>query len=347
MQRKEITPVSKQVKKRVETPVKKKEKYAGNTGVMISTGSTLLDLAISGGRVRGGGIPGGIMVEIFGPASSGKTVFLCEIAGDVQRKGGEIMFRDPEGRLDEQFAQIFDLDTKVMDYERPNTITEVFSAVRDWQPENKKINGIFTDSLAALSTDMEMDEEEGDKMGMRRAKEFSEQLRKTARILAGNNLLLVGSNQTRETVDAGKYAQDHSPGGRAIGFYSSLRLRTSGAFKLKRKKKMRGKIHEEVFAIQVEVEVFKSSIWKPYRKAKVTIDFEYGIDDIRENLKYIKTMTGSTVYILGDRKLDSTIEEAIAIIEEEKLSKPLREEVIDIWEEYQEEFVVERKKKER
>ena len=75
---------------------KEKKKYDGNDEVMISTGSTLLDLAISGGRKRGGGLPGGILVEIFGPSGCGKTVLLCEIAGGVQRQKGKIMFRDPE-----------------------------------------------------------------------------------------------------------------------------------------------------------------------------------------------------------------------------------------------------------
>ncbi|MHA2070034.1 MAG: hypothetical protein ACXABY_37185, partial [Candidatus Thorarchaeota archaeon] len=65
---------------------------------MYSTGSTQLDLAISGTRVRGGGIPGGIMVEIFGPPSTGKTALLAEIIAGAQLKGGEAMFGDPEGR---------------------------------------------------------------------------------------------------------------------------------------------------------------------------------------------------------------------------------------------------------
>ena len=66
---------------------------------MISTGSTLLDLIISGTRVRGGGLPGGILVEIFGPSGTGKTVLLCEIGGVIQRQNGDVRYGDPEARL--------------------------------------------------------------------------------------------------------------------------------------------------------------------------------------------------------------------------------------------------------
>ncbi|MBN2570512.1 MAG: hypothetical protein JXA68_00170 [Ignavibacteriales bacterium] len=344
----ETKSIDEQVRQRINTPKKKKTELDGNTEIMISTGSTLLDLAISGGRKRGGGIPGGILVEIFGPPSTGKTVLLCEIAGDVQRKGGQIMFHDPEARLNKQFAQIFNLDTENMQYMTPNTVTEVFTAIREWVPEGKKINGVFTDSLAALSTDLEMEDEEGDKMGMRRAKEFSEQLRRTARIITSSNLLMVCSNQIRENMDAGPYGQKYiAPGGKAIGFYSSLRLRTIGLTKLKRKFKIKGKEHSMVYGIETEIEVTKSSIWEPYRTAPVTIDFRYGIDDIRENLKYLKRMTNATTYNVGERKVSNSLEGAIAGVEEEGIEDVLREEVIELWQELEDQLKIERKPKKR
>jgi len=340
--------IAKQVKARVEAPKKKKAEYEGNTETMISTGSTLLDLAISGGRVRGGGLPGGILVEIFGPESSGKTVLLCEIAGDVQRSGGEIMFGDPEARLNTQFAQIFDLNTEDMELTVPNTVTEVFTDLRKWIPENNKINGAFTDSLAALSTDLEMDDENGDKMGMRRAKEFSEQLRKTCRILSSSNTLLVCSNQIRENIGAGKFEQKYKPpGGKGIAFYSSLRLRTKILGSLVRKRKIKGKERKVVYGVQIEIEVVKSSVWHPKRTALIAIDFRYGVDDIRENLKYLKDMYQATTYDIGDRKLHKNIQDAIVIVEKEGLEETLRDEVIAVWEELEEEFKVERKPKKR
>lgn len=339
----------KQVKAKVNnTSVKQKKEYEGNTEIMVSTGSTLLDLAISGGRIRGGGAPSGILIEVFGPSQAGKTVMLCEMAGDVQRKGGSIMFRDPEARLNKQFAQMFDLDTSLMDYGTPNTIPELFKAVRDWKIDKTKINGVFADSLAALSTDMEMDNDEGDKMGMRRAKEFSEELRRTCRIIKENNLLMVASNQVRQNMDAGKYDVKYSsPGGMGIGFYSSLRLRASNPSKIPLVKKIAGKDVTRIIGVETKFEVFKSSIWKPFHSAIVPILFDYGVDNTRGNLQFIKDNTGNKVYTINGRELSNSMEKSIRIIEEEILEKELENQVINLWEELESAFDSNRIKKRR
>jgi RecA/RadA recombinase len=324
--------------------------YPGNDEIMISTGSTLLDLAISGGRKHGGGIPGGIFVEVFGPSSSGKTVLLCEIAGSVQRQGGEVMFKDPEARLDKQFAQMFGLDVDVIDYDNPDTVPEVFAPIRKWKPKNEKvINGVFSDSLAALSTDMEM--EDKDKYGMRRAKEFSEELRRTCRILKKRNMILVGSNQIRTNTDAGLFEEKYkAPGGHAPEFYASLRLRFSSPSKIKKTRKIggsKGKDFTKVIGVRSRVEVYKSSVWQPYGNAYVTILFDYGVDDIRENLQFIKDYTKNSVFTLAGESLDKSMDKSIRIIEQEGFADKLREEVIDLWQEIQEKFKSKRKPKVR
>ena len=342
-------PLSVQMKRHSQKEVKKKPLYDGDMEQVISTGSTLLDLEISGGRIHGGGVPSGILVEIFGPPGCGKTVVLCEIAGALQRLGGEVSFKDPEARLNKQFAKMFDLNTDNMDYTTPDTVTKVFSEIRNWKPENPKaINGIFTDSLAALSTDLEMDNEDGDKMGMRRAKEFSEELRKTCRELQSKNYLLVCSNQVRQKHNASKYENKYiSPGGEAIGFYSSLRLRCSPPQKIKVERTISGKKLKKVVGVTTYIEVFKSSIWKPYGVAPLTILLDYGIDDIRQNLQFIKDYTTATTYMIGDDRLSGTMEEAIQLIEEHDLVNELKEEVINLWEKIQSEFSSNRKEKGR
>lgn len=318
--------------------------YDGH-GKPISTGSTLLDLAISGGRFQEGGIPPGILVEIFGPSGTGKTVLLVQLAANVQRAGGAVMFHDPEARLNKQFATLFGFDPNKIEYTIPNTVPEVFGSVRKWvdQQDDNKLYGVFADSLAALSTDMEMSED-GDKMGMRRAKEFSEELRKTCRIITQKNVLMVASNQVRQNPEAGLFGQRYkSPGGEAIGFYASLRLRTFNARKIKVRKTIHGKEHERVSGIWTEVEVYKSSVWKPYRTAEVCILYDYGIDDIRANLQYIKTVTGDKIYRLGDQKLGNSIERAIKEVEEHGLERELKERVIDLWNEVEKAFEQPRK----
>lgn len=341
--------LAKQMKARAATKVQSVPSSAGNTEVMISTGSTLLDLAISGQRVHGGGLPGGILVEIFGPNGTGKTVFLCEIGGAIQRQGGSLMFHDPEARLNKQFASMFDLDTSKMSYDTPDTVPQVFKAVRAWAPTTpKKINGIMADSLAALSTDLEMGQEDGDKMGMRRAKELSEECRKTARILSQNNYLMVASNQVRVDVGGMGNTKYKTPGGEAVGFYSSVRLQIKPAFKgnkIKKKVTIKGKEVERIVGINIDVHVFKNSVAAPYKTVPVTIIFDYGIDDVRQNLQFIKTYTKSSTYIFKGEKLAVSLEQSIKKIERYEREDELKEEVIALWAEIEEQFVSNRKRK--
>lgn len=331
---------------------KKKETskpYAGNTETMISTGSTLLDLAISGGRKRGGGLPSKILVEIFGPPGSGKTVLLCEIAGAIQRIGGDIMFNDPEARLNKQFASMFDLNTKKIIINQPDTVTEIIDGIKVWKPKTKaKVHGIATDSLAALSTKLEMDDPKGDKMGMRRAKEFSEGLRKICRIINQKNYLMVCSNQIRQNAGAGKFEEQiTTPGGKALAFYASVRLRVFSPIKVKKKIKIKGKEVTRVTGVKAKIEVYKNSVDAPYRTADIYIQFDYGIDDIRANLQYLKDFNKTTTYCLYKKSLGDSMEKAISTIERLNLEKELKEAVIDLWEEIEEMFKVKRIKKRR
>ena len=341
--------LSAQMKRKVDTVKETKKEYDGDFGTCISTGSTQLDLAISGGRVRGGGLPGGIFVEVFGPSGSGKTVLLCEIAGGVQRQGGEARFDDPEARLNAIFAKMFGVTIDEKNYAKPDTVTQVFEAIRNWEPLPKKkgiIHGSFTDSLAALSTNMEMDNDEGDPFGGRRAKEFSEGLRKTCRLITDKNYLMVCSNQVRDVIGATQYQEKtKSPGGKALEFYPSLRLQFTGVKKIKLDKTIAGKKQTRIIGVEAHVYVYKSSIWKPFRSAPVTIIFDYGIDVIRDNLQFIKDNTTNTVYTLGGETLNKSMEESIKIVEEDNLEHELREEVINLWEEIESKFESNRKEK--
>lgn len=341
--------LSQQIQKTTKKPFVKKTALDGNTEIMVSTGSTLLDLAISGGRKKGGGLPGGILIEIFGPSSTGKTVLLSEIAGAVQRLGGDTMFHDPEARLNKGFAKLFGFTLKKESYHQSDTVTEVFIKTRAWVPEEKgKIHAIFADSLAALSTNLEMDSKDGDKMGMRRAKEFSEELRKTARILVKKNWLMVCSNQIRENADAGGYGEKHStPGGKAVGFYASLRLRTKLIEKIKVTKTISGKEVVRIIGVKIEIEVYKSSVDKPFRKAPLYILFDYGVDDIRANLQYLKDFKKTKTYAVGGVGVGVAMNDAIRYVESKGLEDTLKQEVIELWEEIEAKFVVERKIKQR
>lgn len=339
---------------------------------VVSTGSTLLDLAISGGRMKEGGIPGGIFVELYGAEGSGKTALLAEICASAQARGGDKAFLDPEGRLDQEYSRIYGMSLEEKNYEQPDTVEEIFDFVSSWDPKPTTpgaINFLGTDSLAALSTDLEM--EKGDKMGMRRAKEFSEGLRKNARIIKKKNILMACSNQVRD----GDYGET-TPGGRAIRFYASLRIRLkqleiieekarlkfgeegeeestaeeapiSRREKLKKEKAKNKREISKPIGIITECYVKKSSVDDPYRSCKIYIIFGYGIDDIRGNLAYIKEITNASMYVCPDGKSYQSLKQAVLHVESEHLEQALKSQTIELWNQIEEMFKTNRRRKER
>ncbi len=311
---------------------------------VISTGSTMLDLTISGNRVYGGGIPGGILVEVYGPSSSGKSALLAEMGADVQKKKGDMYFLDPEGRLDKNYAKIYGISIDKDNYSMPNTVTEVMDFIYEWEPKNPKVlNMIGTDSIAALCSRMQMDGT--DKRGQAAAKEFSQGLRKVCKMIRDNNWIITFTNQVRqgETGEA-------TPGGMAVPFYASLRLRIGPPAKdkyIKKEATIHGTKSQRILGVKSTVTVKKSSIDDPYRTCPVYIVFGYGIDDIRGNLVYCKQYMGTSGYdVFGDKEYRN-INSAIDYIEKNKLHDKLKERTIDLWYEVQEKLSVKREPKQR
>lgn len=318
----------------------------GDFGAVISTGSTLLDLAISGGRVRGGGIPRGILVEIFGPSSVGKSSILVEMCADAQEKGGQVKFLDPEARLDEEYSRMHGMSFERSDYCMPNTVNEVFDHILSWEPPEAPpgaANVIATDSLAALSSELELSKD-GDKRGQKIAKDFSQGLRKTCRLIKQSGFVVVCSNQIRQG-DTGEVTS----GGKGIPFYASLRIRIGPPAQnryLKAEKTINGVKCSKTYGIQSHCSIKKSSIDDPYRETPIFITFGYGIDDIRGNLIYLKRMTGADKYD-GITEEFGLINSAILHIDANGLEQQLKDKVIDVWENIENSFKVDRKPKVR
>ena len=353
---------SDEVKEQVETPINDDLAFVTrkiSVEKVLSTGSTLLDLAISGKRIRGGGVPGGLLMEVFGRSQSGKTAIMAEILASAQSRGGDTSIEDPEARLDAEYSRIYGVTIDKKSYSRPDTVEEIFEGVQDWKPKSSnEINVRGTDSLAALSTELEMSPK-GDKMGQKRAKEVSAGFRKSARIITNNNWLWVCTNQVRQ----GDYG-DTVPGGMATAFYASIRVKlkqvdeitktiklgsteevTEPTNKKDKKKDNKGEF-KKVIGIESEAFVVKS-IDDPYRKAMIFILFGYGIDDIRGNLQYIKDMTNNTVYTCPDGKTYQQLNAAIGHVEKNDLVDQLRENTIDLWEAIEAKFNLNRPIKRR
>lgn len=345
--------VTKKSKKSVKSQLKKSKKkdagdYKGNMDLITSTGSTDLDLAITGEVTPEGGLPAGILVEFFGPNSSGKTVLLLELGGYIQRAGGVPYFNDPEGRIDKGFAKQFGFNMDNITVTEPDTVTQVFKNFRDWEPpKDGKVHGFLIDSLAALSTNMEMENDDGDKMGGRRGKEYSEGFRKSCREIKKNNYLMLASNQIRDSF-APVGEKFSTTGGKAVGFYASVRLRLFAPEKIRTKEKKIGKkLVKKVIGTKVKVEVYKNSCDVAYRTAHIYIMNGYGIDDIRANLQYVKDYTNNTTYQVRDNKLDVSLDKACQMVENYNLESKLKKEVIELWHMIEDKFKIERKPKKR
>ena len=323
-----------------------------NWSHLIDTGSTLLNLIISGGRVREGGIPGGAMVEAFGPSGQGKTALACEIGASVIRAGGKVKYIDPEGRLDHQYAKVYGLplseDEK--NYVRPDTISEMFDEHimkwDDWADEDT-FSAIIVDGCSALTTDQELSDS-GDPYGGRRAKEFSEGCRKSGRIISNKNRLLVFTSQVREKMGGGIGDKETTSNGRAIEFYASLRIRIgkpAQGNKIMKKIKHHNKEISKAIGICAEASIRKSSVDDPFRKCLIYLMFGYGLDDIRSNLVYNKAMFNEKSYVTGERSKAVSLEEAVRKVEEAENEEWLRNRTIDLWHEIENKLTVKRKKK--
>lgn len=325
----------------------------------VSTGCTLLDLNIMGGRIRGGGLPGGIMVEISGGSGSGKTGLLMDTVASVQSKGGEARVCDPESRLDKEYANICGAKIPDAIYFRPNIVLDhkndrgkvieqgIEGLFNDWEPKNTDVINIFAaDSIAALSTAMEM--ASGDKMGMRKAKELSEFCRKMARKIASDHKLVIFTNQLRDgSPTPTGMATKVTTGGHAVPFYSSLRITSTQIKKILRKKKNEHSVEigKDVGIIS-ELKIIKNSIDDPYRKCNMYLLFGYGISDVMGNLQYIKEITNASKFDVLDRTYVS-IWDAVPYIEENNLEEELRDWVIEEWEKNESLFQTKHKPKKR
>jgi len=343
MAKKKQETVTEEIVEEAKNPKKDKIYTPIDSSLVVSTGSTLVDLAISGNRVRGGGLPGGILVEAFGDSSAGKTALLSDVAASIQNKQGEVTICDPEARLDKAYCEIYGLDIGSSGYERPDTVNEMIDMLRHWEPvDKKKLNLFAADSTAALSSELEMSDD-GDKRGQKRAKDFSQGMRIISRQVADPHKIVWFNNQIR----TGDMGQKVTSGGHAVKFHSSLRISISKVSTVEKQKKIRtGKTLKKAIGIESLVQIVKSSVDEPFRKAPLFIIFNVGIDDVRGNLVWLKDVMRSSKYTCVDKEY-SNIYDAIKYIESENLEKELREDVIDMWEEIEEEFRMERKKKVR
>jgi len=284
----------------------------------VPTGSIGLDAALGIG-----GLPRGRIIEIFGPESSGKTTLALHVVAEAQKKGGVCAFVDAEHALDPEYAKKIGVKTEELLVSQPDT-GEQSLEITESLVRSGKIDVVVIDSVAALTPKDEIEGDMGAHHVGKQARLMSQALRKLTSIVAKSKTIVIFINQIRMQIGVMFGNPETTPGGKALKFYTSVRLDIRRIAQIKK--------GEEVVGGRVRVKVVKNKVAAPFRNTEFDLLYNEGISREGELLalgeKHGFVSKAGASYSYGEHKLGRGYDAARTTLRgDKKLSNELLKEI--------------------